>query len=717
MKLHPSFCAGLLYVAIIASPTAQPLFSDDFRTAFTTTQAERGDRTYRRLCASCHGVALEGNQFGPPLRGPQFEQHWRGRSLQDLSSQIRATMPPGATHSVSSEEFADIEAFLLHANGLNAVVTAPQHAAAPSAPPPPRQTAPAAPIAQDDPRYDAALAARRDQLLALRTVTAAMLLAPPDSAWLMWRRTYDGHGYSPLRQIDRTNAHRLRTAWSWPLPESMNEITPLIHDGVMFIYSGPVVQALDAASGDLLWQYRRTLPDAYDQGRRSRVKTLAIYGDQLFVPMADGHLIALDMRTGAVIWDREIVNDPAPNALQMNGGPIVVRGKVIIGVSLGVDSGGGCFIVALDAHTGEEHWRFHTVARPNDPAEDSWNGAPLHERFGGGVWTAGTYDAELDLIYFGAGNTYNSATLLEPRPGQTQLSANHALYTNATLALRPADGSLAWYFQHHRRDVWDLDWTFERTVLTLEVDGQLRKAVVTGGKTAIFEALDAATGEFIFARDLGVQNLITAIDAHTGAKTENPALQPTAGVAKRLCPSNFGARNWPATAVVPQLGALFVPMLINVCADYFYEPRTPEQTARGGIDMRFVPRLAAGSNGEFGQLLALDLSTRRLLWTHRQRIPLAGSLLATAGGLIFSGDIDRYFSAYDQATGKMLWRTRLSGAPESSPVTYAVNGKQYVAVVAGGTTPYGANARAFVPEVAGGGAGLTVVVFELAEHD
>jgi alcohol dehydrogenase (cytochrome c) len=542
-----------------------------------------------------------------------------------------------------------------------------------------------------------------------------MLRHPPVSDWLMWRRSYDALGFSPLRQIDRSNVARLRTAWTWSLPESTNEITPLVHDGVMFVYSGAAVQALDAASGELLWQYLRSLPNEFDNGRRGHAKSIAARGEELFVPTADGHLIALDVHTGRLIWDHEVVaRDGRPAALgfQLTGGPIVAKDTVLIGVSLGTQDAGGCYIVGLDTRSGAERWRFHTVARPGEPGGDTWNGAPVKERFGAGVWTVGSYDPELDLVYFGIGNTYDTATLLEPRPGAERLTNNDALYTDSTVALRPETGKLVWYFQHQKRDVWDLDWVFEQSIVTLNVNGHPRKVVVTGGKTALFDAVDAATGAFVFSADAGLQNVVTAVDPVTGAKTVNPAVEPEAGKGKYLCPNSFGARNWPATSLDPVTDVLYVPILEN-CAEYVYAPRSAAQTAQGGLDMRFALRAPPGHDGKFGRITALDLRTRQVRWTHRQRMPIAGSTLATAGGVLFNGDVDRYFYAFDEATGKVLWRTRLDAAPESSPVTFTADGRQYVAVVAGSGSPFGSGSRIFVPEVRPSGPGVTLVVFGL----
>ena len=663
-------------------------------------QVERGRAAYARSCLSCHGVALEGTQFAPPLKGAAFESHWRGRTRAAFSAQVRTTMPPGGVGSLDGQAYADIEAYIVQLNDE----------------PPPPMIAPV-PKHENDPQYIAAVKARESKLSALTPVTGAMLDHPRASDWLVWRRTYDAQGFSPLRQINRSNVKHLRVAWSWTLPQSTNEITPLVHDGVMFVYSGPAVQALDAASGELLWQYLRTLPEELDNGRRAHAKSLAIYGDKVFAPTADGHIVALDVRTGRLVWDQEVVaksGRPAAIGWQLSGGPIVAKGKLIIGVSLGVSEGGGCYIVGLDVDNGRESWRFHTIARPGEPGGDTWNGAPFEERFGAGVWTAGSYDPELDLVYFGVGNTYDTATLLEPRAGAPGVTSNDGLYTDSTVALRPQTGELAWYYQHQKRDVWDLDWVFEQSIVTLQVAGRARKLVVTGGKTALFDAVDAATGKFVFSADLGFQNLVTAVDPVTGEKTINAVVQPEAGKPRLICPNSFGARNWLATAFNPETHLLYTPILEN-CADYIYAPRGADQTAKGGLDVRFVPRLPAGHDGNFGRIAALDLLKRKVVWTHRQRIPLASSTLATAGGLLFAGDVDRYFTAYDQSNGKVLWRTRLNAAAESSPVTYAVNGRQYVAVVTGSGSPFGAASRAFVPEVGAPAAGVTVVVLELED--
>jgi alcohol dehydrogenase (cytochrome c) len=701
-KLRPACAACSL--ALIPLASAQGLFPGD--PPFTAAQTERGQAAYALNCQSCHSPTFEGTQFGPALKGSAFTDHWRGRTRAAFSEHVRTTMPPGKLGSVSAATYADIEAYILQANA-GTPSSGARSASADGA------GMMGALQRRDDPLHQAVMKARKDKLAAITPVTDAMLQNPNPADWMMWRRTYDSLGYSPLRQIDRSNVKRLRAAWSWVLPQSSNEITPLVHDGVLFVYSGAAIQALDAATGDLLWQYTRSIPGGMGFGA-SHGKALAIYEDKLFSSTADGHMIALDVRTGHLVWDQEVLASGSRTGLSLNSGPIVAKGTVIFGVSLGVSNPGGCFIIGLDTASGKERWRFNTIARPGHPGGDTWNDAPLEERFGGGVWTAGSYDPQLNLVYFGIGNTYDTATLLEPRPGAANTTNNDGLYTDSTVALRPQTGELVWYFQHQKRDVWDLDWVFEQSLVTMPVKGRSRRLVVTGSKTALFDALDAATGAFVFAKDLGVQNLVTAVDPITGEKKMNPAVEPEAGKTKLMCPNSVGARNWPATALNPRTHVLYVPILEN-CADFTYSPRGAAQTAAGGIDIRFSARTPPDHDGNYGRLVAVDLNKQQILWTHRQRIPPASAALATAGGLVFVGDVDRYFTAHDERTGNILWRTRLDASAESFPITFSANGRQYVAVVAGGGSPWGAASRGYVPDVVAPAAGVTVTVFELPQ--
>lgn len=563
--------------------------------------------------------------------------------------------------------------------------------------------------ANHDARYMATMVRQKHLLDGITPVTDDLLRHPQEADWLTWRRTYSSLGYSPLRQINIENVGNLREAWAWVLPTSPNEITPLVHGGIIFIESANTVQALDGETGDLLWQYVRPLPPSLHNGSLNIVKNLAIYQDLLYAPTADGHIVALNVKTGAVVWDHEVLG-PGETAhhLRLDSGPIVAKGKVIIGASGCNTYPGGCFIVGLDAKDGSESWRFNTIARPGQPGGDSWNGAPVNQRFGGSVWTSGSYDPDLGLVYFGIGQTYDTATLLASHTQDSD--SNDGLYTDSTVALDPVTGKLVWYYQHMNRDVWDLDWAFDQVLITLPVNGKPTNLVVTGGKIMIFDAVDRTTGKYEFSSDLGMQTLVSAIDPKTGKKIINPALDPEANVTKHFCPHSGGGRNWPATSYDPETTILYVPVYES-CQDFTWVPRDASQTAEGGSDMHFVLHPRPNSDGNIGRLQAINLETRKTAWVYRQRAAMSSSTLVTAGGLVFAGSRDRGFRAFDAKTGKVLWHRTLDASLSSTPITYDIDGQQYVAVVAGNGGPVAW--PQLTPEISNPVGGTTLWVFEL----
>jgi alcohol dehydrogenase (cytochrome c) len=562
-------------------------------------------------------------------------------------------------------------------------------------------------ITNHDAIYQNAEKTRTDTLARLTPLTDAAMRAPAQGDWLMWRRTYDGQGFSPLKQIDRANAAALQPAFTWSLAISPNEITPVAHDGVLFVASGGRIEALDGATGALLWRYVRPRVSSA-VAASATARSIALYENLVIAPTPDKHEIALDMKTGKVVWDHEVV--PAGQGQRLAGGPIVAHGKVIQGVANCNDFKGGCWIVGLDARTGEQVWRFDTIARPGQPGGDSWNGAPLDERFGGSVWNAGSYDPDLNLVYIGVAQTYDAGTLLLPHPQKGE-SAD-GLYTNSTLALDPNTGRLVWHYQHFNRDVWDLDWAFERVLVDLPVGGRQRKMSVTAGKIAIFDAIDRTNGQYLFSRDMGLQTLVKSIDPKTGRKIIDPTLEPVADKTVSICPHSGGAKNWLATAYDASTHVLYVP-LVESCQDFTWKPRGLDKTAAGGSDMNFVVKARPDSDGNFGRVEAIDLGTGKVLWTRRQRTPQSSSVVATAGGLVFEGSRDRQFRALDSSTGKTLWSWPLNAAPSSTPITYSAHGRQYVAVVAGGGNPHDITWRAMTPEIEDPADGVTLYVFEL----
>ncbi len=681
-------------------PQAMPIVE------YSAGQSAAGKIAYDQNCLSCHGRTLDNGQFGPPLRGATFNMNWAGGTVGDLVDYISTRMPPATPGSLGAETYANIATYVLSSNGIGPgprdmptdavalanlrIPGAGQRRGAPGGGLTPGVALPNAPPPST-------------LLEQMTPVTDEMLANPSAGDWLTWRRTLDSQGYSPLQQIDRSNVKNLRVAWSWSLPPGPNTAAPLVHDGVMFVQGfTDQVEALDAVTGDLLWHWQRPLP----QGAVPAVKKgIAIYGDTIFAGTSDVHVVALDALTGKLRWDTAI----GMQGMRLTGGPVVAKGKVILGTTGQLP--GGNFIVALDAETGAEAWRFRTIPRPDEPGGNTWNGLPDDKRTGGSAWVPGSYDPELNLVYFGAAPTYDTGPLriASTEPGIT----NDALYTDSTIALNPDTGELAWYYQHVANDQWDFDWVFERTLLKLPVDGEEKTVSVTAGKIALYDVVEAATGKYVFSFDMGLQNIVTAIDPETGKKTINPAMVPGDGEAKIVCPHAGGARSWIPPAYNPVTKILYTP-LVESCMDLI--PTGPEE--RGflttGVRVSMRPRL--DSDGLYGRIQATNLETKETVFIQRERAPETSGILATAGGLIFSGSIDRYFSAHNDQTGEELWRVRLNDVPGSAPVSFEVNGKQYIAVTVGNGSAHAATWPGLVPEIQNPpGRGGSVWVFALPE--
>ena len=671
--------------------------------SFTDAQGAQGKTAYDRSCASCHGPNLDDGEFAPPLKGVEFRLRWGAKPLDTLFTHLR-TMPPAAPDSLGEDAYVQVLAFLARENGaiagarpLSADASILRAAALPAAAGGPGGGLTiGVPLPPSPPRAN--------PLDRLTPVTDAMLSAPGDGEWLTWRRAFDAQGFSPLSQITRDNVNDLRLVWSWALPNGPNEVTPIVHDGVMFVHAyGDKVQALDAATGDLLWQYSHRLP----KDRAPSVKrSIAIYGTRLYVPTSDTHIVALDARTGSVIWDQQIAD--AKTGYGLTGGPLVANGKVMVGTT--GRAPGGNFIVALDAATGKFAWRFSTIALPGESGGNSWNGLPIEKRNGASVWVPGSYDRALNLAFFGPAQTYDTGPL---RNRGDEGVTNDGLYTDSTLALNVDTGRLVWFFQHQPNDQWDLDWAFERHVVQLPVGGTPKTVVVTGGKQAIFDAMEADTGKYVFSMDLGLTNLVKSIDPKTGDKIIDETLVPGDGQTKFVCPHAGGAKSWLPSSYNPRTKVLYVP-LVESCMDL--TPVAPGGRGSLSTGVRWSLRPRPNSDGLYGRIQAINLETRKSVWTDRQRAPTTTGTLATAGGVVFAGALDRMFAAYDDATGAKLWQTRLGDVPSNAPISDTVSGRQYVAMVVGNGGAQAATFPVLVPEIRNPpDRGASVWVFALPE--
>jgi alcohol dehydrogenase (cytochrome c) len=530
-------------------------------------------------------------------------------------------------------------------------------------------------------------------------VTEDMLRNPADGDWLNWRRTDDAWGYSPLDQITTDNVGQLQLVWSWALDDTgAQEATPLVHDGILYMPSPRgVIQALDGATGDLIWEYRPGItlrvdeepgtvgglpgneltaiprlsqqPTAVGGTGRGIQKNIAIYDDMIFGTTEDAHIVALDARSGRLVWDTTVADSSL--GYQYTAGPIVVRGKLITGITgCSRYKDDICFITGHDAATGEELWRTSTVARPGDPGGETWGDLPLRFRAGSDAWISGSYDPEANLVYWGTAQAKPWARSVRGTDGS-------ALYTNSTLALDPDTGEMVWYYQHLPGETQDMDEVFEN--ILIDIGG--RKSLFKMGKLGILWQLDRETGEFVYANDLGYQNIVD-VNPESGEVTYRPGMIPEIGVEVDMCPSTSGFKSWRAMAFSPQTNSLYIPLTLN-CELATFGPTELVLGGGGTGPVRRRDYLHPESEGNLGEFLALDITTGEVIWRHRTPSPMNTAALTTAGGLVFAGDWDRYMYAYDAATGDRLWQTRLTTSAQGFPISYLANGKQYIAMPAG----------------------------------
>ena len=544
-------------------------------------------------------------------------------------------------------------------------------------------------------------------------VTDAMLQKPDPANWMMWRRTLDSCGYSPLNQVDRNNVSQLRMVWTRGMGAgNTQESTPLVYDGVMYLpHPGDFIQAIDAKTGELLWENQRKIEGT----RRATNRNIAIYGNLIIDTSMDNSVYALDAQTGKVVWDTQILDPKRP--ANASSGPIIANGKVIAGRQCQPGATHeGCIITAHDAKTGKELWRTSTIPKPGEPGDETWGGVPMEQRWHVGTWMVPSYDPELNLIYVGT-----SVTIPAPKFILGGNDNKH-LYHNSTLALNADTGKIVWYYQHVV-DHWDLDHPFERILVDTAVapnarevlwrnpklkPGERRK-VLTGipGKTGVVYTLDRQTGEFLWARPTVAQNVISGIDGGTGEVTVNAeTLFTRINQSIVTCPGSTGGKNWPAGAYSPLTNMMYMP-LQNMCqtATTTTDQRDPSKVY--GLTMQ--QRIAPGTD-KVGTVWGISVETGQAMWKHEQR---AGTLsvMTSGGGLVFGGDDNGRFRALDDKTGKVLWEVNLGSPVSGFPITYAVDGKQYVAVTTGNSLVANTALR-LTPELKPGNA-ANVFVFAL----
>jgi len=514
-------------------------------------------------------------------------------------------------------------------------------------------------------------------------VTQKMLENPSPDDWLMYSRTYDAQRFSPLKQITKSNVGQLKEAFHKELGNGPHESIPIAYRGVLYVQSpGAAIQALNGATGETIWEYK------YASGGSSRAKALSIFDDMVYYTAPDNSIVALDAMTGAEHWKVKTPGGPT-------AGTIVVDGKVLSGRACG-NNGTACYVLALDAKTGKELWKFYTVAQDSDPeAAKTWGGVPQEKREASQWGLPGGYDPQRKLVFWGISNPMPNTRMARHNgnPDAVSYDTPSDLYSNSTVALNPETGKLVWYYQHLPGDDWDEDYPHERTLIRTAVNpdpkfvkwinpdirkGQQRDISLSVGEGGGMWALDRQTGQFLWATPFPFDHpnfLISNIDPKTGRVSINKSLMFT-GYDQHHVICYWNTRSYWPTAYSPQHNALYVPYLEN-CLDMTSVDPKNGRDKRSGI-------MAPGANMDTWQgLMKINASTGEMTPLFKEHAPSNGAVLATAGDVLFWGDLDHMFRAFDADSGKVLWEQKLNGPVQNSTITYAVNGKQYVAVLTG----------------------------------
>jgi alcohol dehydrogenase (cytochrome c) len=511
--------------------------------------------------------------------------------------------------------------------------------------------------------------------------------------WMTYYGAYDGQRYSALDQINTSNVRNLRPAWQFefgpvgiiPAPATYSfEAAPIVVDGVMFIsgWDG-YVWAIDAATGQTLWQYQHQIPIDTPLCCGNVNRGVAVAAGRVFVATPNGYLVALDATNGKLAWQTAFADVRAGESA--TAAPLVVKNLVIVGSS-GAEYGVRGHIDAFDLSNGQRVWRRYTIPAPGEPGSDTWTGDSW-QRGGGTTWVTGTYDPALDLLYWSTGN-----------PGplfDDSMRTGTNLYTDSVLALDPNSGAIRWHYQFTPHDVYDYDGVNENILF----DQNGRRLLAHFDRNGYLFILDRTNGQLVRVTQFGERVTWGTIDA-SGRVTQR--LKPTA-LGTEICPGPAGSKEWTHAAYNPRTGLLYAPVM-DTCATFRIVP----QQYREGM-FYLAGDADVTKSDQMGRVKAVDPATGRQVWSWTSQSPMVASVLTTAGDLVFAGEPNGHFNAYDARSGGLLWTYQTGNGIHSNPVTYSVGGKQYIALPTG----WGGWLEGFAPEMLGAPRGTSLVVFAL----
>ena len=677
---------NLILIALTAcgndtqSPSETPSLSSAESSSSTfENQAKTGSVLFAANCASCHGANLEGTTLGPLLSGRSFVQRWGVQTPALLLGNIQANMPPGGNEVLSGADYLNIVAHILETNGVDSTdvpltadtnftiaeniseIVAQRQTPGPEAP------------------EGLTVAGNTEEFVNFTPLTEEMLRNPDPADWPMHRRNFYGHSYSPLDEINTDNVKNLRLEWVWNMHEGDSEPAPLVYNGIIYLINpGNVIQALDGKTGELIWEHW-TGP-----ANRQDMRNIAMYEDKIIQATTDARLVALDARSGEQLWETMVADNT--KGFSNSSGPIVADGKIIQGLAgcaryIPED----CYVSAYDADTGALLWQFETVAEVGEPGGDTWGDLDNIFRAGGETWITGSYDPDLNLTYWG---TAQQKPWVPVSRHMTIFDVG--LYTNSTIAVNTNTGELDWFFQHVPAEALDLDEVFERVL----VNRGDEKLVFSLGKYGILWKNDRVSGDFKGYTETVFQNAFSHINPETGEVTYRQDIQNAQlNEWTSACPSSTGGKDWHSMTYHPPSGLMIAP-LSQTCLENAAREVALVQGGGGLAASRKFFEMP-GTDGNLGKVGAYNVDTMEEIWSHQQRASLHTGTISTGGDLVFVGDLDRRFKALDINNGDVIWETRLGTSVQGHPVSFAIDGKQYIAV----TTALGVTSPRVVPGV------------------